>query len=341
MEQRTQLRRVFPKTVCVLDPKGETICGMIAKSQHKPYCLVRTGRVICLKAISQPPPKAYVLEVVKCGAYRLIDGQDQISIMLNKDCVEMTSERWEEWQYEMVSIKPMVVSLQLEYGVVDAELKYGKGFGSVEPYKKNELERGEVPTLPGVQQSAVGLRELRTKLKKEREEKVQGRSVELPTMKKVNVQAEQGFEWSAVREKVVEMEEEIKDWAEHGSSEEEINDKQQTDDEEVVKDDDDEATEEGLVKVDSFITGDYVNYVSGMSKKKDERLSGLSLSFPKIEGEFEKVLCIKKTEQTGFPVFEVDQATKTFRFRMIGKCDRVFVVKRSMSMVYLPAGGPL
>ncbi|APC23695.1 NS2 protein [Bluetongue virus] len=352
MEQK---QRRFTKNVFVLDTDSRTLCGIIAKQNASPYCQIRIGRVIAFKPAKNPEPKGYVLSVSGPGAYRIQDGQDVISLMLTQTGIEATTERWEEWKFESVSATPMATRIQYNGIMVDAEIKYCKGMGIVMPHMRNDFDRAEAPSLPGVMKSHYDIRELRQKIKNERERMphVQIQSTALKEelrwmdedeakidrevmggvsqdlrIEKFSVPQKDGFKkvepgvnWSLDEEHVSEEEEE-----EVAQTVGRVND---GDSEEGVSEDENPKT---------HITKEYIEKVSKMMKAKDERFMSLSSAMPQANGNFDRVIVIKKFKWQNVPLFCIDESSKKYELQCVGACERVAFVSRDMSLLTLPIG---
>ncbi|AFH41506.1 NS2 [Tilligerry virus] len=345
------VKRVFTKQICVLDPGCSTICGKIARESKCPYTQLKTGRIVGFQAVRSPPPKAYILEITKPGAYRIMDGQDQISIMVEEYGVEITTDRWEEWKYEVVTAMPMTALVDTPRGKVDAELKYARGTGLVPAYTRNEFDRRELPTLPGVGVSEISVRDLRAKLKAERTADIP--RAEHKEEKKKNVRENTSvFDVSEMLKKVEEMRSEERSWSDEMEDEvegEAADVNEQTDalweDEvtESVEEPDkanleDIAEEEEPFNATNFVTDGFVANVSTYMKSGDKRIVGLASSFPKSAGSFDSVVCVKKACWMNVPLFDVDVGKKGYGLRMIGDSAKLYIVKRGLSVMVLPAG---
>ncbi|AFH41516.1 NS2 [Eubenangee virus] len=350
MESKT-VRRVFTKQVCILDPGCTTICGKIAREAKCPYAQLKTGRVCGFQAVKSPPPKAYILEITRPGAYRIMDGQDQISMMIEEGGIEITTDRWEEWKYEVVTAMPMTALVDTPKGKVDAELKYAKGAGLVPAYTKNEFDRRELPSLPGVGISEISVRDLRAKLKAERVMD-NPRSEHRDDRRKSTRDETPVFDVSEMLKKVEEMRSEERSWSDEMEDEAAGGsvDVQQDDgalwEDETAKDVDDESKvmlediteEEEPFNATNFITEAFVTNVSAYMKSGDKRVVGLASSFPKSAGSFDSVVCVKKANWMNVPLFDVDVGKKGYGLRMIGDSAKLYIVKRGLSVMVLPAG---
>ncbi|ACJ06706.1 NS2 [Bluetongue virus] len=352
MEQR---QRRFTKNIFVFDVNAKTICGIIAKQNALPYCQVRIGRVIAFKPVKNPEPKGYVLSVSGPGAYRILDGQDVISMMLTSTGVEATTERWEEWKFESVSVTPMATRIQHNGVMVDAEIKYCKGMGIVTPYMRNDFDRTEVPELPGVMKSHYDIRELRQKIRSEREQ--------VPRFQVQNVAQKEGLRWMDEDEAKANDEsedaistetetvtlqtlggDEFKkvelgdNWSLHKSDVSTENDgkdkcgEEQNDDEE----DEEETSEDEVPK--THLTKEYIEKVSKQLKSKDERLMSLSGAMPQASGNFDHVIVIKKLKWQNVPLFCLDESSKRYDLQCVGACERVAFVSKDLSLLTLPIG---
>ncbi|AMM44549.1 NS2 [Bluetongue virus] len=352
MEQR---QRRFTKNIFVFDVNAKTVCGVIAKQNALPYCQVKIGRVIAFKPVKNPEPKGYVLNVPGPGAYRILDGQDVISMMLTATGVEATTERWEEWKFESVSVTPMATRILHNGVMIDAEIKYCKGMGIVTPYMRNDFDRTEVPELPGVMRSHYDIRELRQKIKSEREQ--------APRFQVQNVARKEGLRWmdddearaNDESEETISTETEIVtlqtsqvdgfkkvelgvNWDLDNSNVsvenngEEEGEGERNDDEESGEDvSEDEAPKTHLTK-------EYIEKVSKQLKAKDERFMSLSSAMPQASGNFDRIIVIKKLKWQNVPLFCLDESSKRYDLQCVGACERVAFVSRDMSLLTLPIG---
>ncbi|AGY34649.1 inclusion body NS2 [Changuinola virus] len=308
-------KRVFTKTVCVLDAYGKTFCGNVAKLCNKPYCLIKIGRVVSIEAVDNPRPKSYILQIEQVGSYRIQDGQDNISLIITNQGVEATVERWEEWKFENLSPIPMATMIMVADKRVDAEVKFVKGMGIIAPYTKNEMDRRDVPDLPGVMPSSMGVKELREKLRNEREQgKVRESEIVRPAV--VNHVVEQP-KWEDLDTKIAA----VTDWnadvpseIPHGSSEEE--------------------EEEG----GEYLTGKYMKKVSTIVKNPDPSVLGMAFGYPKTSGPFDRIIVEKECLWTGVPIYDVDQTDKSYRLVMIGEATKYLLAVKGQNYFVLPAG---
>ncbi|AER60537.1 NS2 [Bluetongue virus] len=352
MEQR---QRRFTKKVFVLEPGAKTLCGVIAKQSSMPYCQIQIGRVYAFKPTKNPEPKGYVLSIPGPGAYRILDGQDVISVMITMTGIEATTERWEEWKFESVSVTPMATRIQHNGVMVDAEIKYCKGMGIVTPYMRNDFDRTEMPELPGVQRSHYDVRELRQKIRSEREQaprfqvqsatqkgelrwmdedeaKVNDEVDEAtaekpkpmrPRMLKVEgfKKVEPGVNWNPEKDSVSEGEEEEPRNA--GLQGREI-------------ESDEGSSGEG--EQETHMTKEYIEKVSKHMKSNDERFMSLSGAMPQVNGGFDRVIVIKKLKWQNVPLYCIDESSKKYELQCVGACERVAFVSKDMSLIILPVG---
>nr|BDY02939.1 NS2 protein [Epizootic hemorrhagic disease virus 5] len=372
MEQK---QRRFTKNVFVLDQKRKTICGQIASKNAQPYCQIKIGRNFALKAVPTPEPKGYVLEISEVGSYRIQDGSDIISLMISTDGVEATTERWEEWKFETISCVPMATVLNINGAQIDAEIKISKGMGMVPPYTRNDFDRREMPELPGVQKSRYDVKELRQKIREEREKG----NIELqpkPTFK-----AERWHEQPDSDEDQNPMNQMADDWAEEVRKQDEDaarrkaleakleeqrrryeafkmeNRRQQEEfkrtseepketrdrkkepqlEEVIVEDEGEESGEEETVSA-SYITSNYIERISKIRKSKDERLSMLASMMPQQAGEFTSMLFTKKIKWDNVPLYLIDEVQKKYELQSVGGCDRVAFVSKGTNLIILPVG---
>nr|AIV43213.1 NS2 [Changuinola virus] len=307
-------RRVYTKTVCVLDPYGKTFCGQIAKLCNKPYCLIKTGRIFSVEAVDDPRPKSYILEIEKEGSYRIQDGQDNVSLIISQSSVEASVERWEEWKFETLSSIPMATIINVQGKRTDAEVKYCKGMGLVAPYTKNEMDRRDMPNLPGVIPSLMGVKELREKLRNEREMNLrEATSNEHHAIKLVEV----AEKWDDLNNKV----NSINDW--------------ETEQSPIAQDsnDDEEGEDAG-----EYLTNKYMKKVSGIVKKPDSSVIGMAFGYPKTSGAYDKIVLEKECLWSGVPVYDIDQTGSTYRLVMIGEAKKYLLAVKGQNYFVLPAG---
>nr|AGZ91979.1 inclusion body NS2 [Changuinola virus] len=308
-------KRTFTKVVCVLDPYGKTFCGLVAKLCNKPYCLVKIGRVVAFEGVDDPTPKSYILQIEQVGAYRIQDGQDTISLMITQTGIEATVERWEEWKFETLSAVPMASMIMVAGVRKDAEVKFVKGMGLVAPYTKNEMDRRDIPELPGVLPSSLGLKELREKLRNEREEQ-RARGPQIVTQSAAEeVKVESWQQLQANIETVADWTADIPAATKEGS------------------DHDEEEEEEG-----EYLTNKYMKKVSAVVKNPDSAVLGMAFGYPKTSGPFDKILGEKECHWSGVPVFDVDRAGNMYRLVMIGDASRYLLVVKGQNYFVLPAG---
>nr|ULR57100.1 ViP [Epizootic hemorrhagic disease virus]ULV52043.1 ViP [Epizootic hemorrhagic disease virus]ULV52063.1 ViP [Epizootic hemorrhagic disease virus] len=374
MEQK---QRRFTKNVFVLDQKRKTLCGHIAERSSMPYCQVKIGRNFALKAVSTPEPKGYVLEINDAGAYRIQDGNDVISLMLSADSVEATQERWEEWKFETISCVPMATVLNINGAMTDAEIKISKGMGMVAPYTRNDFDRRELPELPGVQRSKYDVRELRQKIREEREKSTaehqrkpvfrpdrwldqpesdedQGTASNVINNWVIEVQKREE-EAERLRAQEVRMEQERKEYEvyklenerrdaedrarqEYAKRKREEKEKKKREEEEIIMEEEEEESGEEETPSASYITSDYVERLSKVRKSKDERLSMLASMMPQQMGEYSSLLFVKKTKWDNVPLYLIDETQKKYELQSVGSCERVAFVSKGTNLIVLPVG---
>nr|CAD9197765.1 NS2 [Bluetongue virus] len=327
MEQR---QRRFTKNIFVFDVSAKTICGIVAKRNALPYCQIKIGRVIAFKPVKSPEPKGYVLSVPGPGAYRILDGQDVISVMLTSTGVEATTERWEEWKFESVSVTPMATRIQHNGVMVDAEIKYCKGMGIVTPYMRNDFDRTDVPNLPGVMKSHYDIRELRQKIRNEREQ--------TPRFQVQNAARKEELRWMDEDEaKVNEESDEVTSTATEIVALQALG----SDKFKKVEQEDGEESEEATSEDEAsktHLTKEYIERVSKQLKTKDERFMSLSGAMPQASGNFDHVIVIKKLKWQNVPLFCLDESSKRYDLQCVGACERVAFVSRDLSLLTLPIG---
>nr|AGZ91975.1 inclusion body NS2 [Changuinola virus] len=309
-------KRVYTKTVCVLDPYGKTFCGQVAKLCNKPYCLIKTGRILSFEAVDDPRPRSYILELEKEGAYRIQDGQDSLSLIITQTSVEASTERWEEWKFETLSPIPMATLINVGGKRIDAEVKYCKGMGLVVPYTKNEMDRKEIPNLPGVLPSSMGVRELREKLRNERDQ-MKPKEVAVSASSQQN-ELQITESWDQLKSKV----KAVSDWEVEQPSTSHVDD-------DVDADDDDEG---------DYLTNRYMKKVSLIVKNPDPSLLGMAFGYPKTSGPFDRIITEKECVWNGVPVYDVDLSNNSYRLVMIGEAKRYLLVVKGQNYFVLPAG---
>nr|ASW41485.1 NS2 [Bluetongue virus]ASW41489.1 NS2 [Bluetongue virus] len=353
MEQK---QRKFTKNIFVLDVNAKTLCGVIAKQSLQPYCQIKIGRVIAFKPVKSPEPKGYVLNVPGPGAYRIQDGQDVISVMLTLCGVEATTERWEEWKFEGVSVTPMATRVQHNGVMVDAEIKYCKGMGIVQPYMKNDFDRNEMPDLPGVMRSSYDIRELRQKIKNEREmaprPQVQSTVLreesrwmdedEARVSEEMKEAASSVSRLEGLREARANMFKEVEvgvSWNLSHQGEERA-DKDEDEDHDDYQADEDERGEDASddEQLKTHITKEYIEKVAKQVKLKDERFMSLSSAMPQASGGFDRMIVTKKLKWQNVPLYCFDESTKRYELQCVGACERVAFVSKDMSLIILPVG---
>nr|AVA16286.1 NS2 [Epizootic hemorrhagic disease virus 6] len=362
MEQK---QRRFTKNVFVLDQKRKTLCGQLAARQSLPYCQIKIGRNFALRAVATPEPKGYVLEICDVGAYRIQDGNDVISLMISTDGVEGTQERWEEWKFETISCVPMATVLNINGALVDAEIKVSKGMGMVPPYTRNDFDRRELPELPGVQRSKYDIRELRQKIREEREKGAaeqpykpafktehwheQPDSDEDQNLNVVNDWARetQKRDEEAERREALEQQQRIRLDRERRKEDLERSQEQfrtqeverkKFDMDEIVIEEDNEDSEEEESARSSYITSAYIERISRIRKTKDERLSMLASMMPQQSGEYTTTLFIKKQKWDNVPLYLIDEIQKKYELQSVGSCERVAFVSKGTNLIILPVG---
>nr|BAC22192.1 nonstructural protein 2 [Epizootic hemorrhagic disease virus 2] len=370
MEQK---QRRFTKNVFVLDQKRKTICGQIASKNAQPYCQIKIGRNFALKAVATPEPKGYVLEISEVGSYRIQDGSDIISLMISADGVEATTERWEEWKFETDLVGSNGYRIGYKWCSNRCENKISKGMGMVPPYTRNDFARREIRELPGVQKSKYDVKELRQKIREEREKG----NVELqlkPTFKAErgmnspdsdedqNPMNQMADDWAeevrkqdedAARRKALETKLEDRDedmrhlrWRIEGNRrnlrKRQRNQKKCRDrkkepqlEEVIVEDEGEESGEEETVSA-SYITSNYIERISKIRKSKDERLSMLASMMPQQSGEFTSMLFTKKIKWDNVPLYLIDEVQKKYELQSVGGCDRVAFVSKGTNLIILP-----
>nr|ALX38602.1 NS2 protein [Epizootic hemorrhagic disease virus]ALX38603.1 NS2 protein [Epizootic hemorrhagic disease virus]ALX38604.1 NS2 protein [Epizootic hemorrhagic disease virus]ALX38607.1 NS2 protein [Epizootic hemorrhagic disease virus] len=372
MEQK---QRRFTKNVFVLDQKRKTLCGQIAARQSLPYCQIKIGRNFALKAVATPEPKGYVLEICDVGAYRIQDGNDVISLMISADGVEGTQERWEEWKFETISCVPMATVLNINGALVDAEIKVSKGMGMVPPYTRNDFDRRELPELPGVQRSKYDIRELRQKIREEREKgaveqphkpafkterwheqpdsdedqnltggvvsdwtcETQERDQEAERREALEIRlAEQRQRIEAFKLDSERKREDLKRSQERNRTQEV--ERKKPDMGEIIIEEDDEDSEEEEGARASYITSAYIERISRIRKTKDERLSMLASMMPQQSGEYTTTLFIKKQKWDNVPLYLIDEMQKKYELQSVGSCERVAFVSKGTNLIILPVG---
>nr|ASW41543.1 NS2 [Bluetongue virus] len=353
MEQK---QRKFTKNIFVLDANAKTLCGVIAKQGSQPYCQIKIGRVIAFKPVKNPEPKGYVLNVPGPGAYRIQDGQDIISVMLTSCGVEATTERWEEWKFEGVSVTPMATRVQHNGVMVDAEIKYCKGMGIVQPYMKNDFDRNEMPDLPGVMRSNYDIRELRQKIKNEREmaPRPQVQSVvpreesrwmdedEAKVSEEMKEAAPNANRLERLREARASMFKEVEagvSWNLSHQGEERADGDEDGDHDDHRTDEDEQgedASDDEQPK--THITKEYIEKVAKQVKLKDERFMSLSSAMPQASGGFDRMIVTKKLKWQNVPLYCFDESTKRYELQCVGACERVAFVSKDMSLIILPVG---
>nr|P27280.1 RecName: Full=Non-structural protein NS2 [Epizootic hemorrhagic disease virus (serotype 2 / strain Alberta)]AAA43001.1 phosphorylated ssRNA-binding protein [Epizootic hemorrhagic disease virus 2] len=370
MEQK---QRRFTKNVFVLDQKRKTICGQIAARQSLPYCQIKIGRNFALRAVATPEPKGYVLEICDVGAYRIQDGNDVISLMISADGVEGTQERWEEWKFESDLMRTNGHSSKYKRSVGRREIKVSKGMGIVPPYTRNDFDRRELPELPGVQRSKYDIRELRQKIREEREKG----AVEQPH--KPAFKTERGMnrpdsdedqnpaggvvnDWTcetqkrdqeAERREALEIrladndrESKHSNWIVRGRGKilkevknsfrtQEVERKKSDMGEVIIEEDDEDSEEEEGARA-SYITSAYIERISRIRKIKDERLSMLASMMPQQSGEYTTTLFIKKQKWDNVPLYLIDEMQKKYELQSVGSCERVAFVSKGTNLIILP-----
>nr|BCI65141.1 Non-structural protein [Tibet orbivirus] len=353
--------RRFTKNIAVLDGSRTTICGQISKFANKPYCNISIGRNVSVKAVDNPLPKGYVLQIKQEGAYRIQDGQDTISLMITASGVEATVERWEEWQFEVLSAMPMAIMMQHNGEMVDAEIKYAKGMGVVAPYVRNEVDRRDLPKLPGLSESQYDVKTLRQKIKEEREKGVTEIRSKVPSLERESKQmesveksfAEMRAIWAAeskanAKEGGVDGAFGTEFFKPYPSESTKLPEFKSLEQREPLKERDQPKTQNFSVEAESgsdeeveepnYITEEYVEKTSKVIKSGDKKIAGLAYIMPRSVGDFSNIVAVKKHKWANVPLFSVDEKGLKYEFQAVGECETVVYAARGMNLLVLPVG---
>ncbi|AFX73394.1 NS2 [Orungo virus] len=336
-----EVKRKFTRTVCIYDPQNRTFCGRSAAMVCNSYYTIKMGRTTQCGVSPVPVPKSYVLEIPDVGSYRILDGQDSISVIVTETGVEATSERWEEWKFEGVNCVPMVVQTEIGKGLIDMEIKFSKGMGLVKPYVKNEVSRTEIPRLPGASVIDTPIRDYRQLLKDQRDERraaLDAIACDIcPTLSRMlgaNItDGSPQVEEVATRptQPPAQLKLDVPNWDQPTDSDDE-------DEESKRVTTQSNADTEEQVTFEDCITDQYFSKTGEFAKKYPEMLAGLSAKMPSETGRFTKILTTRKAQWNNVPLFELDPNGFTYHFSKLGNSTRIFCVQRDLSYMVLPAG---
>ncbi|ALL99574.1 non-structural protein 2 [African horse sickness virus 6] len=354
----------FTRSVCVLDLGQKTYCGKVVRAVNGVYYTIKIGRTVQCGVTPTPIPKSYVLEIRECGAYRIQDGTDVLSLMITEGGIEVTQNRWEEWSFEALTPVPMAVAVNVGRGSFDTEIKYVRGSGAVPPYTKNGMDRRAMPSLPGITTLDVGVRDLRLKMKENREaerEKMERalsggldmgscrmygggrndvREITLDeagpsrTPRKLSVQSNESRSDDVARRhaELVEMER-LRMMK---------NEPVRTESMWCQSDSDDQSDEDheiGSTEPENYITEEYTRRLNEVKTKYSKELSSLAMRVPKNEGNCGRPIFSKKCKWENVPIYNYDEASGNYRFVSVGSATHYHCCANDLSYMILPAGG--
>nr|QBL15282.1 NS2 [Ife virus] len=328
MAQAGQERRRFTKTVCLLDESKDGFCASMCRLLKRNYLILRIGRTVQIGAVNIPPPKSYVVRIRGEGAYKIQDGNESICMMVACDGVEATVERWDEWEYELVSAMPYAVQLQSQGNILDGEIRYCVGRGEVKPYTRNGVLRNELPDLPGVIQSSSNLRDLRSQIKEDRE----GYRAKLANFAQSQGSVALsrfyggGFNTMQVNDVVVEeCDQDV---------EEELTAVVCTEEKMATSDD----SKEEKVVAKSVLSDEYVSKMKQVFSANSRRIGGHPLTMPDKKGSFRNLLFEIAERIPNISLFHYDLNNLTYYFDYKGCATRVGVcLLDDGSVILLPS----
>ncbi|AIT55720.1 NS2 [Warrego virus] len=365
--KKTNVPRLFTKRVYVLDTRKSTICGRISQLAGLPYCKIESGRVVSVTACAQPSDRGYVLEIEGKGAYRIVDGQDTISLMIDDYGVSMTTGRWEEYAFEMVSVRPHVMKVKEDRVFKNIEIKHGRGCAAVPPYMRVDREQNSELRLPGTERSDMDVSTYRQKRREEREgmdrntqrlQPAHMRSEEMDRSswsEQVNASKAQKYdeEFNKFQESVrqIELEDEYPAGQQDDDNDDNfglglVKDEDNTSQKKGGEEREKKASQQDDFGLDfeeecakfNYLTDTYSELVGKIVAKNLKQLGGKSMIFPQLGDRYTEKLVVLTKECNNVPLYNIDEIAKEYRFAAIGTCKRIVMVAKGNSFTALPAG---
>nr|AZK31320.1 NS2 [Big Cypress virus] len=174
MENRSEQnreRRVFTKTILLYSTGENDFVARVCRSTKSVYYAIKVGMTTHMCVTDDPVPSAYIISISGEGAYRIMDRDESIYVMVSRDGVEVAQGRWPRYQFETVDTSPKFCTLTVKGQEVEAEVKVGCGAGTVKPYTEGaDFREMDGIKLPGIKFLSIegDVRETRAKLKEER-----------------------------------------------------------------------------------------------------------------------------------------------------------------------------
>nr|AGZ62533.1 non-structural protein NS2 [Heramatsu virus] len=308
----------YAKTVCVLDESTNGFCRRLGQALKRPYVVLRIGRTVQIAVAAIPPPRSYVLRIKKDGAYRIMDGQDMISVMIHPEGVEATTERWEEWEYENLTANAYAAMFGDDGLGLEGEIKVCVGRGEVEPYTRAGVVKNEMPMLPGLIPSSKGLRELRNEIREDRDtyrEKLQqmARNQNIGTGRLYANTTEERV-GARPAERVITFEQD-------DSGDEYIG--------EV-------AVAEKEVEETDIVTERYAIAMKKLFEAHGDKLSGYPLGMPSKEGKYDKKITEIRAKLVDVPIFMVDDVKRFYTYELTDDVVKVGAYCSEGTILLLP-----
>nr|ATW68824.1 viral inclusion body protein [Baku virus] len=170
-EASKMIRRPFTK-VLAIKSGGSDFVAQMCKTLAREYLVVKHGMGTQIVGADSPPPKSMLLLIPHEGAFRLLDRDQSLFVMVDRDGIEVAQDRWPGMRFETIDLVTRGVELTIAGQTITTEVRYGVAVGSVPPYVPDESKlKDDEPDFPGVKFIEVegGMREFRERLREDAE----------------------------------------------------------------------------------------------------------------------------------------------------------------------------
>ncbi|ULE62118.1 NS2 protein [Wanken orbivirus] len=170
MEKKSDSKPRYTRTLYVIDRDRQTLCGKMASMEMKPYTVLKIGRTVHISTSAELSHRAFILDVSRPGAYKIIDRDVTVSVILTETSIEASTEPWNDFTFEMVDARPVPATTSVGGFHVPIEVKHCIGRGIVPPYTSvDRVSLGDLQ-LPGLEIVNLTIAEQRAMIKERRDE---------------------------------------------------------------------------------------------------------------------------------------------------------------------------
>ncbi|AKP24079.1 viral inclusion body protein [Wad Medani virus] len=166
------IRRPFLRTISIHSTGTDDYVSKTCHVMKGSYLIVKQGMGSQQVVSDTPATGGMVLVIPGPGSYRLLDRDQSTFIIVDVNGIEVMPDRWPGFCFETVDMSAHSATIDVGSEEVPGIVSYGRAAGTIPPYTPDGNGPTNTITLPGIKfvKSDEPMRELRVRLKEEREE---------------------------------------------------------------------------------------------------------------------------------------------------------------------------